>query len=224
MKRGLIHCVHRQESSHTTFHSTIENLKNKRMKTWHTGCLALLLLGFSVACNSGTGHQQAENDTDSTLVEMHVEVSTATAAKMDSLLQAYYQLKDALVEGDSAAVPAIAGRLLERTSGLAAEGMTAADKKAAVQSQLTTITAELQALQQPEGLAAIRAGFAKISAATYQLVKTVGLKEVTVYRTYCPMAFDNQGAYWLSDAATIRNPYFGHQMINCGWVKETLQF
>ena len=36
------------------------------------------------------------------------------------------------------------------------------------------------------------------------------------------MAFDNQGAYWLSNAKQIRNPYFGEKMLTCGEVKEKL--
>jgi Cu(I)/Ag(I) efflux system membrane fusion protein len=36
------------------------------------------------------------------------------------------------------------------------------------------------------------------------------------------MAFNNSGAYWLSDNATIRNPYFGDKMLSCGSVEEKL--
>jgi Cu(I)/Ag(I) efflux system membrane fusion protein len=38
------------------------------------------------------------------------------------------------------------------------------------------------------------------------------------------MAFDNKGAYWLSDQAKIRNPYFGDKMLECGEVKDTLNY
>jgi Cu(I)/Ag(I) efflux system membrane fusion protein len=37
------------------------------------------------------------------------------------------------------------------------------------------------------------------------------------------MAFNNEGAYWLSDSEQIRNPYFGDKMLTCGVVKEKLQ-
>ena len=33
---------------------------------------------------------------------------------------------------------------------------------------------------------------------------------------YCPMAFDNKGAFWVQDDEEILNPYFGSKMINCG--------
>lgn len=44
----------------------------------------------------------------------------------------------------------------------------------------------------------------------------------THYLAYCPMAFNNKGAYWIQDKKGIRNPYFGAQMLKCGEIKETL--
>lgn len=44
----------------------------------------------------------------------------------------------------------------------------------------------------------------------------------TVYKQYCPMAFDFEGAHWLSSEEEIRNPYFGDKMLKCGEVKERL--
>jgi hypothetical protein len=38
----------------------------------------------------------------------------------------------------------------------------------------------------------------------------------TIYKQYCPMAFSNTGAYWLSESKEIRNPYFGDKMLKCG--------
>ena len=46
----------------------------------------------------------------------------------------------------------------------------------------------------------------------------------TVYYQFCPMAINNKGAYWLSELKSIRNPYFGEQMMNCGETKETLNY
>lgn len=40
-----------------------------------------------------------------------------------------------------------------------------------------------------------------------------------VYIQYCPMAFHNQGAHWLSLDSVIRNPYFGDKMLTCGEIQ-----
>jgi hypothetical protein len=39
---------------------------------------------------------------------------------------------------------------------------------------------------------------------------------------YCPMAFGNQGATWLSAEGSVMNPYFGDEMLTCGVVRDTL--
>lgn len=44
----------------------------------------------------------------------------------------------------------------------------------------------------------------------------------TIYKQYCPMAFDGKGAYWLSDSKEVRNPYFGDQMLKCGVIDSKL--
>ncbi len=41
-----------------------------------------------------------------------------------------------------------------------------------------------------------------------------------IYQMFCPMAFDNEGAYWLQTSEKIRNPYFGKEMLECGEVKK----
>jgi len=43
-----------------------------------------------------------------------------------------------------------------------------------------------------------------------------------VIRYYCPMAFNNKGAYWLQPNKGVENPYFGSEMYQCGEQLETL--
>jgi Cu(I)/Ag(I) efflux system membrane fusion protein len=69
-----------------------------------------------------------------------------------------------------------------------------------------------------------RMGFSDFSNQFYATVKTFGLMGKTAYYQFCPMAFDNKGAYWLSESKTIQNPYFGNKMIDCGETKETLKY
>ena len=41
----------------------------------------------------------------------------------------------------------------------------------------------------------------------------------TLYYQYCPM----QDANWLSKDKTIKNPYYGSQMLSCGSTVETIE-
>lgn len=49
------------------------------------------------------------------------------------------------------------------------------------------------------------------------------LKSGTLYKQYCPMAFNNKGAYWISSGKNILNPYFGDKMLKCGRVDSEIQ-
>ena len=64
--------------------------------------------------------------------------------------------------------------------------------------------------------------FAEISDLFFDLLDHYKIKKLTLFRQYCPMAFDNKGAYWLSNTQEIYNPYFGEEMRFCGEVKEQL--
>jgi Cu(I)/Ag(I) efflux system membrane fusion protein len=68
---------------------------------------------------------------------------------------------------------------------------------------------------------ALRASFEKVSAAVIELERTFGhASETSFYLTYCPMAFEFEGAHWLQDHDRIDNPYFGARMLRCGEVQE----
>jgi len=67
-----------------------------------------------------------------------------------------------------------------------------------------------------------RSYFSHISEILYCTVKSFDMKADNVYVAFCPMAFDNKGAYWLSDSSAIRNPYFGDKMLKCGKIEEIL--
>lgn len=73
-------------------------------------------------------------------------------------------------------------------------------------------------------LDAQRTAFSGLSDQLYKAIKNFGLMGKTAYYQFCSMAFDKKGAYWLSESKTIRNPYFGNKMIDCGETKETLNY
>lgn len=189
--------------------------------------VGLGLMLFAIACNSDGNHQSTGQEValeDTTLVKMDIPVSKDVAVKMDSFLQVYYQLKDAMVDADSIAARKISGIMLNKANMIPLKRITDSLRRTQAQKEISGLLVELTRLQHSETLEAMRSNFELISGATYRLIKNVGLKDVTVYRTFCPMAHNDQGAYWLSSSSAIRNPYFGHKMMTCGLVKETLQF
>ncbi len=76
-------------------------------------------------------------------------------------------------------------------------------------------------LESAKDLEEMREHFRALSASMLEITELFGLEKDVLYKSYCPMAFDNEGAYWLSEVEDIRNPYFGDAMLTCGEVTET---
>ncbi len=66
-----------------------------------------------------------------------------------------------------------------------------------------------------------RVYFEELSGNMIDAVEYFGLQLERVYKMFCPMAFDNKGAFWLSDRDEVLNPYFGEAMLRCGEIRET---
>ena len=69
-----------------------------------------------------------------------------------------------------------------------------------------------------------RKAFVRLSNAMYKSIKLFRINNSkAIYYQYCPMAIDNQGAFWLSEVEEINNPYFGEMMLRCGETREIIQ-
>ncbi len=64
--------------------------------------------------------------------------------------------------------------------------------------------------------------FDSLSKNIYEVMK-VSKQESPTYYQFCPMANNGKGANWLSKEATIKNPYYGSQMMSCGSIVETIE-
>ncbi len=79
----------------------------------------------------------------------------------------------------------------------------------------------LNGIIQMKGIEMKRNHFSVISDKLYIALESFGnTGDQPRYYQYCPMAFDDKGAYWISDTKAIRNPYFGDMMLKCGETKK----
>jgi Cu(I)/Ag(I) efflux system membrane fusion protein len=67
-----------------------------------------------------------------------------------------------------------------------------------------------------------RNNFKSLSLHLAKTIQLFGVNE-NVYYQFCPMADDNNGAYWLSKEQNVINPYFGDAMLTCGEVKQVIK-
>lgn len=86
------------------------------------------------------------------------------------------------------------------------------------------IGAALIELDKVETFEKAREVFGKLSVQVIILEEHYGHIETgNHYLAYCPMAFNDKGAYWLQTDEQISNPYFGASMLRCGEIRETYE-
>jgi Cu(I)/Ag(I) efflux system membrane fusion protein len=143
------------------------------------------------------------------------------------LLTAYYAVKDALVASDTAKATATALQLIVASDSLKVneiQGDTSGTIKSTAQSYTANISTIAKVLADSKTLDEKRKQFVMIADAIYTLTQTVKYDGEKVYWQYCPMAFNDKGAYWLSNNPVIMNPYFGNEMLHCGTTEDSLDY
>jgi Cu(I)/Ag(I) efflux system membrane fusion protein len=147
-----------------------------------------------------------------------ITLSDRAQTLLRDLMQEYYALAEALSRDDVPSARRAAGRLLDYWRQLA--DALPADEWS---RQHQTATAALQTLNgEQAALQRQREAFRELSDALIALWRAADLA-MTTHLTYCPMAFNDQGAWWLqAEAEEIRNPYFGEVMLRCGAFEEQL--
>ena len=84
----------------------------------------------------------------------------------------------------------------------------------------------LNGIIQMKGIEKKRSFFSIVSDKLSEAIKKFDVHSTetsALYLEFCPMAFNNKGAYWISKSKEIRNPYFGSAMLTCGEVKRKLK-
>jgi len=164
--------------------------------------LAVLLLSVIGSCTRSTTNESDSADTAASQSEEEKDSNIA------EVLNHYFHIKNALVESD-----------LEKTQAAAGEFLKSSAER---NETYEALESSLKEMESAKSLEDQRFAFEKLSDEMYELLKASDSVGETVYRQYCPMAFNNQGAYWLSGEKEIMNPYFGDQMLHCGSVKEEI--
>lgn len=136
---------------------------------------------------------------------------------VDSLLDWYLKLKDALVNDNFAAA--------SKTAKASTRVLEAVDMKAFAEhdhdqwmkhhAELKDITLRLANARSIDDM---RKHFIALSEHMIAVARHFGTPDETLYIQHCPMADGNKGADWLSENTEIRNPYFGSAMLTCGEV------
>ncbi len=192
-------------------------------------CIILICFAIgSTACNNPTTLVKVNTDSLKAAAKA-ARVPASNMSKegtvlMMSVVEKYYGLKNALVATKADSAKRTAVNLLAMTGILKhyLESDTAFGK--GLMPYVDTIINEANQIPaiEDEHCEKQRIHFEHISSAIYGMAKKSGLKNAGIYHEFCPMAFHDKGAFWLSDDNEIRNPYFGSKMLECGEVTDSL--
>jgi hypothetical protein len=175
-----------------------------------------------VTTEDAATHEHEADVTKTEAGQPEFTVNEVFQQQIKALFNSYLALKEGFVATDAGKVKTEAKKASEALSKV---DMKLVSDKAHTDwmAYQTDLTAGLEKIANESDIEKQREHFSDVSNAMYKVAKAYGLGGVTAYYEFCPMAFNDKGAYWLSESEKIRNPYFGDKMLTCGSVQETLQ-
>jgi hypothetical protein len=129
--------------------------------------------------------------------------SMAFSQSNTAVLDAYLKVKNDLVQSDSKH----------------AETHITEFQKVIITSDISNkdaLNKAVQKIAKTSDLDKQRKGFDEVSILLWTIIKKDTAFSNPIYYQYCPM----KKAYWISNEATIKNPYYGSSMLTCGKIVE----
>ena len=182
---------------------------SKFFKMKNLSILFLAIFSMSLfSCKDNTKETELEVETvdNSADSQKTYEVAKTDAEfnnpKVEAIFEQYLKIENALVNTDAKTASAEASKLEPMLLDIEADDVI----RAAASGMASSEDVEVQ-----------RENFEHLSNGMEKLLEG-SLKSGTLYKQFCPMAFNNRGAYWISSGRDILNPYYGDKMLKCGRV------
>ncbi len=159
---------------------------------------SLLVVGLIAQMNHGshTALQSADTQAD------RARAKPAMPKKVQNVLDNYLKIQTALAQDSLQGISESSAALSKSIKSETANPLSAAVSEAA------------ESLVRAEDLKAARQVFKPLSAAMLKYLNTNHALVAPYVEVYCPMA----KAGWIQKGASIRNPYFGKAMAECGQI------
>ena len=176
--------------------------------------------------NHGAMEMASEKTTsspnDSNGSKISLTVDPKFTPQLRAVLTPYLRVKDALIKSDAQAA---SSQIKDVAATLKKVDMSLLKGDAHIKwmEKLKQMDEATKLIEVSRDIEIQRASFSQLTNALYASLKTFNVTGLQAYYQYCPMAFDNKGAYWISSEEQISNPYFGEQMLRCGETKEALK-
>jgi hypothetical protein len=156
-----------------------------------------------------------EHSYDSTITVEIQEVN-----QLSKVFENYFSVKDALVKSDVEMTSTNTKTLLKEINKVQMDKLPM-DVHMVWMKVESKLKEDSEHIANSNDVGRQRDHFMSLSKNMYDLMK-VSKSETPVYYQFCPMANDGKGANWLSKEESIKNPYYGVQMLGCGKTVETI--
>ncbi|HEX4875852.1 MAG TPA: DUF3347 domain-containing protein [Chitinophagaceae bacterium] len=159
--------------------------------------------------------------------------SEAFNLSVENMLSSYYEMTEAFVNWDTAAINNAGYQLRQALDSLRMDELQ--QDTVIYQTALdpyNNAKAELISILSDPSLAEKRGSFNILSDNLRSLLVTIKYDRAKIYWQECPMAFgEEKPGNWLSKTDAVRNPYlglkdpvYGDKMLSCGGPKDTINF
>ena len=168
------------------------------------------------ACGPSEQERAQQEERQMQLQTQLVETNPEFNQLMSTVLDRYFDLKDALVESDAAKATEMAELLLSESEQVDA-GSLNTGSAALWDSYSEVISSRSRELIPLTNVDQQRYHFEYISESMIEMVEMFQPVGYEIYHQSCPMVRDGS-ADWLSREEQIANPYHGSRMMRCGEV------
>ncbi|WP_199851585.1 efflux RND transporter periplasmic adaptor subunit [Brumimicrobium mesophilum] len=168
-----------------------------------------------------SGHNHGETTHSESMSTEEIAVGQKEKAALSPLFEAYFKLKNNLVNDNFKAGISSAK---EMTAFLNKVDMKIfkGDAHNFWMKRSDVLSKELKKAISTKEIGELRKPFEEISNQLIMILKSFGAMDKAIYIEHCPMVNNNKGADWLSLEPEIKNPYYGDAMLKCGEVKEVI--
>lgn len=139
-------------------------------------------------------------------------------AALNNVFKSYLGIKNALAADNSTTANDEAKKFTEAIKAVPVSQMNA-KQKAEWTKYAEKLRFDGEHISESTAIAHQREHFGNLSTNMYAVLKAFPANDIVLYKQYCPM----EKKSWISESATIKNPYAGKKMLDCGMTKETLK-
>ncbi|WP_018343973.1 DUF3347 domain-containing protein [Cytophaga aurantiaca] len=205
-------------------------IKRRKMKKVILS-ITIATMILTIACNENKEkvsaelneetHDHASHDHENTAKteDRVIEASDMKNPASTEIINAYLQIKNALVTDNKDGAAKEATALLTAFSNFDMTQLTGSQHKEYMEIIDDAKGHAEHIIKSP--IDHQREHFEGLSIDINDLIALVGTDK-QLYQDFCPMANGGKGAIWLSEIKDIENPFFGNKMLKCGSVQKQI--